>query len=201
MTTTTTTLNGRERKSLAQQLDRLDSILDGLADALNEAVAQAVQDAVGHAVREAVQATLAEVLTHPDVLQLLRGPAVPPAPESVPVAAPAPRRPGLLKRLLGRLGRGLGACRDRIATWLGVCQDGIGGAVGQLRRPLSLAWRLRAPLAVAVAAGTLIGLGAYTAGPVVAALVSGVAGFAATVTGLLAAPLWRLLTSLDHLGN
>src|SRR5207302_2947936 len=91
MTTTTTSLNGRERKSLAQQLDRLDSILDGLADALNEAVAQAVKDAVGHAVREAVQATLAEVLTHPDVLQLLRGTAVPPAPSNVPVAAPPPR--------------------------------------------------------------------------------------------------------------
>jgi hypothetical protein len=59
-----------------------------------------------------------------------------------------------------------------------------------------LVWRLRAPLAVAMAAGTLIGLGAYTAGPVVAALVSGLAGGAATATGLLAAPLWRLLASL-----
>jgi hypothetical protein len=33
------------------------------------------------------------------------------------------------------------------------------------------------------------------------AVVSGVAGFAATVTSLLALPLWRLLASLDHFGS
>jgi hypothetical protein len=33
---TTTTTNGRTRKSLAEQIDRLDAILDGLADALND---------------------------------------------------------------------------------------------------------------------------------------------------------------------
>ena len=32
----TTTTNGRVRKSLAEQIDRLDSILDGLADNLND---------------------------------------------------------------------------------------------------------------------------------------------------------------------
>ena len=33
---TPTTTNGQVRKTLASQLDRLDSILDGLADALND---------------------------------------------------------------------------------------------------------------------------------------------------------------------
>ena len=37
--------NGRSRKSLADQIDRLDQILDGLADGLNEAVASAVKQA------------------------------------------------------------------------------------------------------------------------------------------------------------
>src|SRR6516165_8275541 len=55
-----TTSNGRaERKSLAGQLDRLDTILDGLADGLNEAVATAVKQAV----TTAVEAALVEVLT------------------------------------------------------------------------------------------------------------------------------------------
>jgi hypothetical protein len=36
---TTTTMNGQVRRTLASQLDRLDSILDGLSDALNGAVA------------------------------------------------------------------------------------------------------------------------------------------------------------------
>jgi hypothetical protein len=42
--------NGREQKSLANQLDRLDQILDGLGEALTEAVAQAVKEGVVAAV-------------------------------------------------------------------------------------------------------------------------------------------------------
>jgi hypothetical protein len=41
-TATTPAANGRARKSLEHQLDRFDSILDGLANALNESVADAV---------------------------------------------------------------------------------------------------------------------------------------------------------------
>ena len=36
--TVTMQTNGQVRKSLAEQIDRLDGILDGLADGLNEAV-------------------------------------------------------------------------------------------------------------------------------------------------------------------
>src|SRR5437868_7096085 len=55
-----TSSNGRtERKSLAGQLDRLDTILDGLADGLNEAVATAVKEAVVVAVEAAVRELLA----------------------------------------------------------------------------------------------------------------------------------------------
>jgi hypothetical protein len=36
MTTTSTMTNGRTRKSLAEQIDRLDAILDGLAESLND---------------------------------------------------------------------------------------------------------------------------------------------------------------------
>src|SRR5262245_8590402 len=49
-----TTTNGQERKTLASQLDRLDSILDALSDGLNQAVATAVEGAVERAVRQAV---------------------------------------------------------------------------------------------------------------------------------------------------
>src|SRR5690242_838089 len=59
--------NGRARKSLEHQLDRLDAIIDGLADALDGAVADAVKVAVGRAVKEAVQAVVAELLTNPQV--------------------------------------------------------------------------------------------------------------------------------------
>ena len=59
-TAAVTGLNGRVKKSLAFQLDRLDGILDGLAEALNGAVADAVRSAVGPAAREAVQQALQE---------------------------------------------------------------------------------------------------------------------------------------------
>src|SRR4051812_35668248 len=69
--TQTLPANGRARKSLEHQLDRLDSILDGLADALNESVADAVKDAVGRAVTEAVRAVVTELLTNPAVAKRL----------------------------------------------------------------------------------------------------------------------------------
>src|SRR5271157_422231 len=75
MTTTlnsSVSTNGRSRKSLADQIDRLDQILDGLADGLNEAVADAVKQAVAVAVQEAVRGILTEVLTNPDLLAKLR---------------------------------------------------------------------------------------------------------------------------------
>src|SRR5437016_1931646 len=102
-----TTTNGRDRKSLAEQIDRLDRILDGLADGLQQAVLTAVQEAVGVAVREAVKAVMHEVLNSPAILEKIRG--------TTPEATPAPTReakPGLkewLSRLCGRVKAGLQA--------------------------------------------------------------------------------------------
>jgi hypothetical protein len=99
MTTTTTNTDGRTRKSLAEQIDRLDAILDGLSDALNESVAAAVSQAVGRAVQEAVQGVLAEVLTDPALREQALPADVPPA---SPEASPSVSRPPA-----------------RLATWLG----------------------------------------------------------------------------------
>ena len=62
-----TTQNGRSRKNLADQIDRLDHLLDGLAEGLNDAVASVVQQVVGQAVHEAVAAVLTEVMTNPEL--------------------------------------------------------------------------------------------------------------------------------------
>src|SRR5262249_17188943 len=78
--------NGTARKSLAQQIDRLDSILDGLADALNEAVATAVKEAVGLAVKEAVRGVLVELLGNPDVLRQLAATVAQPTAAEMPTA-------------------------------------------------------------------------------------------------------------------
>ena len=64
--TTTLPANGRARKSLSDQIDRLDAILDGLAEALTGAVADTVREAVTVAVTEAVRAeSIGEVLLRP----------------------------------------------------------------------------------------------------------------------------------------
>src|SRR3954470_19644721 len=116
--------NGRARKSLEHQLDRFDSILDGLAHALNESVADAVKDAVGHAVREAVQAVVAELVANPQVAKALAAAhgitptsptPTPPTPE--PDTPPQPKGPGLRERLAARWRRlraGVAAMKDRV---------------------------------------------------------------------------------------
>ena len=99
MTTMTTNTDGRTRKSLAEQIDRLDAILDGLSEALQGAVAAAVQEAAGRAVQEAVQAVLAEALTNPALRE--RALHI----DSQP--APRPDSPSVPRPL------------TRLATWLG----------------------------------------------------------------------------------
>jgi hypothetical protein len=77
--------NGQTRKTLANQLDRLDGILDGLSEGLSDAVASAVREAVGLAVQEAVRAVLTEVLTNPLLREQLQRPAeAQPAPPDGP---------------------------------------------------------------------------------------------------------------------
>src|SRR4051812_44556921 len=83
---TTMMTNGRARKSLADQIDRLDVILDGLADALNQAVAEAVA--------VAVKAAVAEALASPELRRR---------------TVPAPEQPSLLRRLLAKLRRAAAA--------------------------------------------------------------------------------------------
>jgi hypothetical protein len=58
------TTNGRVRKSLADQLDRMDRVLDGLAEGLNDAIATAVT--------EAVRAVLKEILAQPEVVARIK---------------------------------------------------------------------------------------------------------------------------------
>src|ERR1700733_7545425 len=94
---TTTNGNGSARtvrKSLADQLDRLDTILDGLADALNESVADAVKDVIGQVVSEAVQAAVKEVLASPQLLRAALEKHAPPP----PVLEPKP--PTLTEKVL-----------------------------------------------------------------------------------------------------
>jgi hypothetical protein len=170
---TAQTNNGKLRKSLAEQIDRLDAILTGLADALNKSVAAAVTAAVAQAVREAVQAVLTDVLTNPELLQLLHGAAA-------GAAVPAAAGPGLgacLRRAGGRVAEGARAARDGCASLWGRAWQGL-GALGP---GLALVHRHRRRVLAATGVGVAAGVVAYLAGPLLSAALSALAGFTAAL--------------------
>ena len=126
--TTNMTTNGQSRKTLASQLDRLDTILDTLEQGLQEAVASAVQEAVGVAVREAIKGLVTEVLTNPDVLGRIRALIAPvivkntPKPTDKLQAAVKERFGRLWSSIKGRVEAAKQACGQvlrRISQWTG----------------------------------------------------------------------------------
>jgi hypothetical protein len=169
---TETISNGRvPRKSLASQLDRLDTILDGLADALQGAVADAVREALAPAVRDAVReaavAAVHAVLANSDLRQHLTSPD-----STLDVAAQSPEP---LNGIASRAGSAMKAaargCSRLVRRWLG-------GLASMTR----VALRLRRPLTVAAGVGVALAVGGYLAGPAVASALGGLAGFGATLT-------------------
>ncbi len=96
----TATMNGKpQRKQLADQLDRLDAIIDALSDGLNGAVADAAREGTRLAVKDAI----VEIMTNPELRAMLAPPR--PEPTPVPAAPPVydlpqePKTPGLWTRM------------------------------------------------------------------------------------------------------
>jgi hypothetical protein len=182
MTTVNTQTDGRVRKSLADQIDRLDGILDGLADGLNEAVVTAVKEAVAAAVQEAVRVVLSELLANPDLLRTIRDGLAPLTTTEVPTTKPTmaqttdtagPVLAPCCTWLRARLLRGT-RC---LADWLGRGARGLDGAWAGLcagGRCLGRLWR---PLLIAVGIGSAVGVAAYLLGPWLCTAAGGLAGF------------------------
>ena len=142
-------------------------------DNLNAAVADAVRDAVGGAVREAVQATLLELLAHPEIKSLLQAATAPFTPPPSPRTPPddTEGRPTLRERLA------------TASTWAGEKVRAAGAAcrkgLGALKAGLLGLWNLRTRLLTTVGLGAAVGLAAYLAGPWLSALAGGALGCAA----------------------
>jgi hypothetical protein len=204
--TTTTNTNGRTmRKSLADQIDRLDGILDGLANALNESVAQAVRDVITQAVTEAVQAAVTEVLSSPELLRAALARHEPP--EAIPVPAPAPEpRPTLTEKIKAAAGKACEKVKEvaaqvkekaRQAASL-ACAAGknVGQAAQSMPATLSAlgkaAWALRRPCLVAVGVGVLCGAACYCGGRVFSSVANGMGSAAVTLSAMML-PIRRLL--------
>jgi hypothetical protein len=227
--TAQTQSNGRVRKSLADQIDRLDNVIDALGDGLNEAVLTVVEQAVTVAVKEAVQAAVTEVLTNPELRARL-APTAPVAqvvPTPMPGNTPAPlqanqaEKPSLWQHLGGMIRAGwkwLSATTVRawevVSGCTRTCANAVAGGVESTRKqvqPLvclgwevliflcALACRFRTPLLVASGVGLGVALVCYQAGPVFASTVSGFAGFCFALLTSLARKVWRELEKLNSL--
>src|SRR5262249_53106944 len=85
------------KKSLSDQPDRLDRVIDGRGEGLKEAVMHVVKQAVTAAVQQAVEGVLQALLSNPELLRGLAAGAMPAATAPVAAAEPA-RRPSALKR-------------------------------------------------------------------------------------------------------
>jgi hypothetical protein len=170
-----TMTNGRprERKQLSDQIDRLDSILDGLADALNEAVADAAREGARVAVKEAIF----EILTNPELRELI-------APGAAGQPQPAATRPSLFSRFKARLAR----MRERAATVARPVTEAVAErcrpvkpAVTAMTRVLEQAWRFRKALVIGLAVGAATATVSYLVPHAVSATISGVGGLIAAV--------------------
>ena len=203
----TVTLNSRvngntPRKSLSNQLDRLDKILDGLDGALTGAITEAVKDAVSSAVGEAVRATLMEVMTNPDILALVRGaqsPASPPSAEP-PSSPPAPR-PRAIPRVGQTIAFAWSCFLKKAATVVGAitapAQNAYRGALGAYKQ-INAIWRLRRPILVSLAVGAVVGVVVgYAAAPWLAGAISGVGAMSVTMSAQLAVWTRRLFSGLS----
>jgi hypothetical protein len=198
-TTMNATTNGQIRKSLAEQIDRLDHILDGLAQALNESVAAAVKDAVTLAVQEAIQGILAEVLANPDVLARLRGLVSQTASAaSTPVTQVAPAATkSVVGNLTGKvgawLGRGWRSVRQACASVTG----GVTNTLSATKRRWQMIRQFRFPLLAALGVGVVVGTVAYCGGPFIAAVTGWIAGFTSALIAQAGVFLRRTLAALE----
>jgi hypothetical protein len=192
MTTGNGAMNARAaRKSLGDQIDRLDSILDGLAEALDGAVADAVRGVISHAVGEAVRAAVAEVLSSPELLRAALEKHDPQP--AVPAAPPAPRpEPLTLKenvtrvgsRLYEKVGRAASLAREKLNAAARTTRTALAVAPFVLRAVARKVWAYRKPCAVAVGVGVVCATVCYAGGQLFSSIANGLSGAALAISAM-----------------
>lgn len=194
----TMTNNGsptRSRKQLSDQLDRLDSILDGLSEALNESITLAVKEAIGVAVQEVVRGVLTELLTNPEITARLQPSLL--APPAVPPLGPTWRdRLNSVRTVVAARWQDVRqGCRTGARTvqqGAATCWNGTRQAAGKVWSRCLLLAKIRNQVVTALCVGTAAALFTWLAGPWLATALSGVAGFTTTLVAQFGLWLRRL---------
>ncbi len=173
--------NGKpQRRQLADQLDRLDAIIDALAEGLNGAVADACREGTRLAVKDAI----VEILTSPELRAMLVPQALPvPAPKT-PDTLPEPKKSGLWSRIKAKVA----AARTAVAGVLVKTKAAVAAKVAGVTAAVAAAGTaageslpVRRALGVALGAGLLIGLVCYQLPESASAAVAGVGAACTTV--------------------
>jgi hypothetical protein len=126
----------------------------------------------------------------------------------------APVRPGIVSRVVRALWTGTIKAVRTVGSSLAeglsrTFRGSVTAARGACRQAVALAWNgwllllaivclandFRKPLLIAAGVGVVVGLGSYLAGPVVASLACGVAGFAGSLAASALDGLRRLLAA------
>jgi hypothetical protein len=190
--TTNVNTNGPTRKTLASQLDRLDTILDTLDEGLQEAVASAVQEAVGLAVREAIKGLVEEVLTNPDFLSQVRALLTPVIVKHTPQPVAGEKIQAAVKERFGSLWNGV---KGRVEETKQTCRQvlrRISRWTASLLSRVRVLGRFKRQLLLSAGVGVAAGVVSYFAGPYVAAAAGWLGGFLTTI-GVQAALAWERL--------
>ena len=153
---------------------------------------QAVESAVRQGVREGVRGALSEILTDPEVLAALRATVAAQAAEAQPAPqSPAPEsKPGLLGRAWNRIKAGAHQAGSALTRATQRVRQAASTSWGGLR----LLQPFRTQILLALGVGAAAGVGAYFAGPYVAAGAGWLAGVLSTVA-VQAVVAFRRLTA------
>jgi hypothetical protein len=180
----TMTLNGKPRKQLADQLDRLDeqmqrhdAILDALAEGLNGAVADATREGTRMAIKDAV----IEMLTDPELRVALHKATAPTAPTKSSVWSRLRQRARDLAAKVRAVTVATGAT---IAAQVPVVRR----TAKTVARYAGLTWRVKKVLLVGLGVGAAVTAVSYLTSHGLAATLSGVG--AAVTTVAVQAGLW-----------
>jgi hypothetical protein len=174
-------LNGKPRKQLSDQLDRLDEIINGLGECLPEAVADATRDGVRLAFRDVV----AELVTDPTILERLRTAL---EPEIVPVA-PEPSPFARLKALARSVAAKAASVFTATKQVVSMAQQRVTAAVaercaaakGRVARLLTESLPLKSMAFVGLGVGLTVATISFAAPHHLSAIISGVGAAVSTV--------------------
>jgi hypothetical protein len=161
-------------------------------------VASAVQEAVSVAVREAIKGLVTEVLTNPDLLLQVRTLITPVMVKNPPKTMVGGKK--LQTAVKERFGRLWSDIKDRVQAVKQACGQvwhRISQWTCKLVSRLKVLGQFKRPLLLSCGVGLVAGIGAYFAGPYVAAVAGWLSGFATTVS-VQAALAWERLKAASR---